>query len=156
MASQRRHKELDELDQKILNELSDDGRISISDLAQKVGLSRNALRNRMAKLEADIVISKYTIKRGDGTSSGEKTVGLIMIDRRDRARGGDVTLALKKIPEVKTCFILSGEFDLIVQVELKDAERLKEICAQIWELPGVQDTRTNFVLSTMVGRRYGL
>jgi len=153
MTSLRSKKQLDKIDEAILNELSDDARIPFAELARKVGLSRNALRNRVAKLEADKVISKYTIERGDGKENSEKTIGLIMIDRRDRMRGADVTLALKNIPEVKTCYVMSGKFDLIVQVEVEEAVRLKEICSQIWELPGVQDTRTNFVLSTIVDRR---
>jgi len=144
---------LDVIDQKILNELSEDARIPISELARKVNLSRNAIRNRLSKLEKNAVITKYTIERGVGHFSQEKTIALIMIDRRDRMYGADVTSALKKIPEVRTCFVLSGKSDLFVQVEVENPGRLKDICAEIWELPGVLDTRTNFVLSTIVDRR---
>ncbi|MGB0901759.1 Lrp/AsnC family transcriptional regulator [Halocynthiibacter sp.] len=144
---------MDRTDQAILNELSENARIPVAELSKKVNLSRNALRNRLSKLEADSIIKKYTIERGAPGPNDTGTIGIIMIDRRDRMRGADVTSALKKIPEVKTCFVLSGRFDLIVQVEVESAERLKQICAEIWDLPGVQDTRTYFALSTIIDRR---
>ena len=153
MRPAERQQSLDSIDLKILSELSVNARIPIAELSKKVNLSRNALRARIGKLESASVIRKYTIDLGDGVSGTERTIGVIMIDRRDRMRGADVTSALKKIPEVKTCFVLSGRFDLIVQVEVDTSERLKEICSEIWKLPGVQDTRTYFALSTIIDRR---
>ncbi len=146
-------RDLDSADQAILNALSEDARMPLATLAKEVNLSRNALRNRLERLERDNVISKYTIMRGDGKPQREKTIALIMIVRRDRMRGADVTTALKKIPEVRACYVMSGKLDLVAHVEVDRNERLNDICAEIWDMPGVIDTRTNIVLSTVVDRK---
>ena len=153
MTNDQHSRRLDPLDQKIINELSANARIPIATLSQRVNLSRNAVRQRIARLERSGVISGYTVRLGEGGPSSEKTIALIMVYRKDRMRGAEVTTAIRKYPEVRSCFVLSGNFDLVVQVEADNPDRLREICTDIWRMPGVEDTRTTFVLSTVLDRR---
>ena len=143
--------QLDNIDRKIIEELLADARIPIATLAERVHLSRNAVRHRVDRLEAQKVITGYTIHLG-GVSK-PKTRAIIRVYRKDRMRGKDVTDAIEKIPEVTTCYVVSGDSDLILHVEAESQERVNAIWSQLSALPGVADTNTAFVLSAVVDRR---
>jgi DNA-binding Lrp family transcriptional regulator len=67
-------------------------------------------------------------------------------------RGGDVLAALKRIPEVVVCEILSGDFDIVVRLEAPSLERVRCIWEDIAQMPGVRDTVTALTLSRVVNR----
>ncbi|MFK0042305.1 Lrp/AsnC family transcriptional regulator [Paenarthrobacter sp. NPDC090517] len=142
----------DEIDAQILAELRRNARISLAQLGEKVLLSRNAVRQRVERLERDGFINGYTIK--ESTGNGTPTVNaVLLIQRQDRMRGGDVIAGLRAIPEIITCDVVSGELDLIARVEAPDAARIQEIWRQVSEFPGVRDTTTALSLSTVIDRQ---
>lgn len=116
-------RQIDETDVKILHELASDARITHAELAQRVNLSRNAVRQRIERLERDKEIAGYTIRRG-GSSSASQIAAIIFVYRHDRMRGADVLLALKKVPEIRSCDVMSGEFDLVLRVEANGPDRI--------------------------------
>jgi len=113
-------------------------------------LSRNAVRQRLERLEADGVIQGYTIIRGRGDQAATRAV--LFVDRVDRMRGVRVLAELKRIPEVVQCDILSGRLDLIVMVEAASAEHLQQVWQQSSALPDVKDIETAVVLSSVIQR----
>ena len=142
----------DEIDVQILAELRRNARISLAQLGEKVLLSRNAVRQRIERLERDGYIHGYTIKESAG--EGSPTVNaVLLIQRHDRMRGGDVIAGLKAIPEIATCDVVSGELDIVVRVEAPDAARIQEIWRQVSEFPGVRDITTALSLSTVIDRQ---
>ncbi|MBP2239158.1 DNA-binding Lrp family transcriptional regulator [Sinorhizobium kostiense] len=141
---------LDRTDEQILVELKANARISHAELSAKVNLSRNAVRVRIERLEREGFIKGYTIVTGDGGSSQHFTTALIFVYRHDRMRGGDVIQALRKIPEVVACDVMTGDFDLLVRVESPEADRIRQIWQLIAEMPGVRDTLTAFALSSVI------
>lgn len=145
---------LDSIDEKILSELARDGRMSHTDLGHRVSLSRNAVRQRVERLERTGRIEGYTIVTG--RSEGAALVsGVLMVYRTDRMRGGDVLAALRSIPEVVICDVLSGDFDLFVRLEARSLERVQAIWEYIAALPGVSDTVTALTLSQVIRRDSG-
>jgi len=141
---------LDQIDQRILEELTRNARISHAELAAKVLLSRNAVRQRIDRMERHGQIQGYTVVSG---SPGHAPVtAYLMIYRKDRVRGSDVVAALQAIPEVVLCDVVSGDFDLIVRLESRSLERIQEIWERIAALPGVKDTVTAMSLSSYVSR----
>jgi Lrp/AsnC family transcriptional regulator, leucine-responsive regulatory protein len=144
---------LDAIDRKILDALQEDARIPVATLAQQVGLSRHAVRHRIDRLEALKVITGYTVRTGERAADAPVVRAIIMVYRRDRMRGADVTSAITRLPEVRYCAVLSGEFDLLVHLEAASQERITEIWQLLAALPGVVDTYTSFVLSPLVDRR---
>lgn len=143
--------ELDAIDHRILEELLADARLPIATLAQRVHLSRHAVRNRLDRLEALKVIAGYTLRLGD--VAAPKARAILRVYRKDRMRGRDVTEAIARIPEVTVCYVVSGDSDLVLHIEADSQERINAIWAQLAALPGVADTNTAFVLSTVVDRR---
>lgn len=145
---------LDAIDEKIIGELARNARLSHAELAQRVLLSRNAVRQRIGRLERAGHIQGYTIIRpGEDDARRNAVSALVLVYRSDRMRGGDVLAALKSIPEVVLCDVLSGEFDLMVRIEAASLERVQGIWEQIAGTPGVRDTVTALTLSQVVNRR---
>jgi DNA-binding Lrp family transcriptional regulator len=145
---------VDTTDDKIIAELTRNARISHSELAGKVLLSRNAVRQRVERLEREGHIAGYTIVRA-GDDTGDLVSALVLVYRQDRMRGGDVLVALKRIPEVVICEILSGDFDIMVRLEAASLERVRDIWEDIAQMPGVRDTVTALTLSSVVDRPRG-
>ncbi|CAN7275194.1 Lrp/AsnC family transcriptional regulator [Pararhizobium sp. LjRoot238] len=143
---------LDRADERILAELTRNARIAHAELAAKVNLSRNAIRQRIDRLERDGLIQGYTIVVGDGRPAASTIAAMMFVYRHDRMRGGDVIHALRCIREVVSCDVMSGEFDLVVRVEATEADRIRQVWQEISALPGVRDTLTAFALSSMIQR----
>ncbi|QCJ01025.1 Lrp/AsnC family transcriptional regulator [Agrobacterium larrymoorei] len=142
---------IDRADERILSELGRNARIAHADLALRVNLSRNAVRKRIERLERDGLIKGYTILRGAGTQSGV-SAALLLVYLHDRMRGGDVVNAIQNMPEVVSCDVVSGEFDLVVRLEAGDADQIRKVWHDISSLTGVRDTLTAFVLALPVRR----
>ncbi len=141
---------LDRTDEQIVAALKANARTSHAELSAKVNLSRNAVRVRIERLEREGFIKGYTIITGDGATSRNVTTALVFVYRHDRMRGGDVIQALRKIPEVVACDVMTGDFDLLVRVESSKADRITQIWHLIAEMPGVRDTLTSFALSSVI------
>jgi Lrp/AsnC family leucine-responsive transcriptional regulator len=142
---------LDAIDRNILDALSADARIPLAVLAGKLGLSRQSVRQRIDRLEGLKVITGYTIRRA-APIAADLVRAVMLVYRKDRMRGADVTSAIAKIPEVVDCAILSGEIDLMVRIEADSHERINQIWSEISSLAGVQNITTCFVLSALVAR----
>ena len=143
---------MDAIDQKIVAELTRNARVPYAELASKVLLSRNAVRQRIERLERQGHIAGYTIVRA-GAETGEVVSAFVLVYRQDRMRGGDVLAAITRIPEVVICEILSGDFDIMVRLEAPSLERIRGIWEDIARMPGVRDTVTALTLSSVVNRR---
>ena len=106
--------QLDNFDHKIIQALTDNARISITALSHLVNLSRNAVTNRMSKLEKSGFINGYTTILGDGLTNSESVDAAIMVFRKDRMRNKEVIEYANKVPEIKSCYIMSGEYDIFL------------------------------------------
>ncbi|WP_433675048.1 Lrp/AsnC family transcriptional regulator [Microbacterium gorillae] len=142
---------LDDIDQHLLAALSAGARVSMATLATQVHLSRNAVRQRIERMERDGVIAGYTVVRGN--ASRPRVTAMVMVYRADRMRGEHVIDALRGIAEVTRCDVLSGAYDLFVTIEADSMERVGQIWEQIAALPGVADTVTSVSLSRAIDRR---
>lgn len=144
---------MDSINETIMAELSRNSRISHAELAHRVLLSRNAVRQRIERLEKQGHIRGYTIVRDEDTATGDFVSALVLVYRQDRMRGGDVLATLGHIPEVVLCEVLSGDFDLMVRLEARSLERIRDIWEDIAQMPGVGDTVTAFTLCRVINRR---
>lgn len=148
-------KHLDQIDRRILAELAEDARVPLVTLAARVHLSRNAVRQRMERMERDGAIAGYTIVRGHAADEPRPVSAMLLVYRADRMRGAQVLAELRGIPEVVRCDILAGEFDLLVTLEGDSMDRIGEVWERIAALPDVADTVTAVSLATVIDRRAG-
>lgn len=143
------HSELDTIDKKIIQALTDNARIPVSDLSRLVNLSRNAVAHRIQRLEKTNIIKGYQVILGDGSPATDVVVAIMMVYRKDRMRGTEVIKYVEKVSEVVSCYIMSGEYDVILNVQARSHERIHQIWQDISGLASVDDTRTTFALSAV-------
>lgn len=143
---------LDEIDEQLLTELTKNARASLVTLGERVHLSRNAVRQRVERMERDGIISGYTVIQGKNRVGGHSIRANMFIYRADRMRGDSVLATVRVIPEVVRCDILSGDFDLLVTLEAESAGRIQAIWEQVAALPDVANTITSLTLATTVNR----
>ncbi|MFO1067072.1 MAG: Lrp/AsnC family transcriptional regulator [Geminicoccaceae bacterium] len=139
---------LDAIDVRILRELQADGRLSNVALAERVGLSPSPCLRRVRRLEEDGVIAGYRALL-DRTKVGLGLTAFvaIRIEAHHDERAAEVQEALRAMPEVVACHLVSGEADFLLEVVLPDLaayERL--LLGRLLKLPGVRDIRTSFAM----------
>lgn len=143
---------MDEVDQRLVAELRRDGRASLSDLADRLHLSRATVRARMERLTERGDIAGFTVlTRADVTAAPVRGLMLIGIE----GKGGERLMArLAGLPSVQAVHSTNGRWDLIVELGTQTLQELDETLHRIRSLDGVTTSETNLLLSTrMAGRR---
>ena len=143
---------MEETDLRLIAELRRDGRASLSDLAERLSLSRATVRSRMERLVARGEIAGFTVlTRGDVTAAPVR--GLMMIGIE--GRGGEKIMArLSGLPAVMAVHSTNGKWDLIVELSTQTLLELDEVIHRIRNIEGVMTSETNLLLSTRrAGRR---
>lgn len=137
---------LDEIDQRLIAELRRDGRAALSDLADRLNLSRATVRARMERLTTKGEIAGFTVlTRGDVTEAPVR--GLMMIGIE--GRGGEKVMArLAGIPAVMAVHSTNGKWDLIAELATQTLLDLDEVIHRIRNIDGVMTSETNLLLST--------
>lgn len=137
---------LDEVDQRLIAELRRDGRAALSDLADRLNLSRATVRARMERLTSKGEIAGFTVlTRGDVTEAPVR--GLMMIGIE--GRGGEKVMArLAGIPAVMAVHSTNGKWDLIAELATQTLLDLDEVIHRIRNIDGVMTSETNLLLST--------
>ncbi|GGM38960.1 Lrp/AsnC family transcriptional regulator [Microbacterium saperdae] len=141
---------LDQIDRRILAALTEDARVPLVTLAAHVHLSRNAVKQRMDRMERQGVIAGYTVT--PGRIGASPVSAIVMVYRSDRMRGGGVIAEISQIPEVRRCDVLSGDFDLLVTLEAESMDRIGEIWELLAAVPGVANTVTAVSLTRVIDR----
>ena len=142
---------LDEIDEHLLSLLEKDARKPVVALAKAVGLSRTAVQGRMARLEDEGSIRRYTIIRGREREDAPVTAILLLsIGTRPCA---SVIHRFEAWPEVMSCWSVAGPtVDAVLVVQTATNEALGEIRARLADIPGVSSITTAPVLKTIVDR----
>ena len=148
--------QIDKFDRKIIEILTDNARISITELSSIINLSRNAVTNRINKLETSGLIKGYTTIFGDVVADNRLVVAAIMVFRKDRMRDKDVIDYANKVQEIKSCYVVSGEYDIFLLIKAPSQERIHEIWTDVSNLESVKHTETIFVLSETKGSLHSI
>jgi DNA-binding Lrp family transcriptional regulator len=141
---------LDQIDRRILAALTEDARVPLVTLAAQVHLSRNAVKQRMDRMERQGVIAGYTVT--PGRAGVPPVSAIVLVYRSDRMRGGGVIAQISQIPEVRRCDVMSGDFDLLVTLEADSMDRIGEIWELLAAVPGVANTVTAVSLTRVIDR----
>lgn len=149
--NQRSSGEIDPFDRKILDLLRQDGRISIADLARKVGLSKTPCQVRVRRLIANGTIRGFRAVV-DPVRLGLDHVAFAEVklsDTREAALEA-FRLAVLKIPEVEECHMIASSFDYLLKVRTADIRRYREVLGErISSLPHVASTSTFVAMETI-------
>lgn len=135
---------LDDFDRKILEELQKNGRVTVTELAQKVGLSKTPCQIRMKKLEEAGYILGYRAEV-DQAKLGAGHIAFVQVKLSDtRSSSLDAfNAAARKISEIEECHMIASSFDYLLKVRTKDIGTYRRVLGEkISEMPHVAQTST--------------
>lgn len=136
---------VDDLDLAILGELTQDSRTSARQLAAKLGVSAPTIGERMGRLESNGVITRYTAEI-NWDALGQSQGVYVAVDVGDRSLVAEVLQELWAIPEVETISLVTGEWDLIVRLRVRDYNHMRSILIdRVWQIPEQQVSMTTMM-----------
>jgi Lrp/AsnC family leucine-responsive transcriptional regulator len=137
---------LETIDRAILRQLVRDGRCTLTDLAERVGLSVSAVHQRVRRLEQRGALRGYAA-RLDMEQLGLPLTALISLTPIDPAAPDDYPSRLQELPQIEACYSVAGNESYILLVRVASPSGLEELLRLIRESANVS-TRTTVVLST--------
>jgi Lrp/AsnC family transcriptional regulator, leucine-responsive regulatory protein len=144
-------REFDEIDRHILELLQDDARLTNIELADKVGLTPSPCLRRLKQLEQGNVINRYrAILNRVEVGLGLTVFVNIKVERHHDTEANAFREAVRSLPEVVSCHLISGDSDFLLQVVLPDLAGYETfLVGTLLKLPSVKDIRSNFAIQTI-------
>lgn len=143
--------DLDSFDQAILRILQQDGRLSVTDLATRISLSKSPTQARLRRLEKAGFITGYQA-RVDHHRLGRGHVAFVEVklsDTREAALKAFNT-AVRALVEIEECHMIAGAFDYLLKVRSADIMDYRQILAEkISSLPHVASTSTHVAMESV-------
>ena len=141
----------DRIDREILRQLQEHGRLPIVELASRVNLTKTPCAQRVRRLEEAGVIRGY---RAD-LDPAHLNAGHVLVVQVTMGKTSEDALerfneAVRRIPEVQSCYMLAGNFDYLLKVRTRDINHYRTVLrAQIGQLPHVDQTNSYVALEVV-------
>ena len=145
---------LDRYDVRILDILSRDGRIAVSDLAEKVGLSKSPCHVRIRRLVEDGYITGFHAAL-DHSKLGRDHVAFVEVKLNDTSERAltEFNQAVGGISEVEQCHMIAGPFDYLLKVRTRDMREYRQVLGEVIStLPHVASTSTHVSMESVKDR----
>ena len=142
---------IDNYDRKILRALQRDGRLSYTELGKLVGLTTTPCIERVRKLERQGYITDYSAN----LDPKKLETGLIVFVQISLSRSGQPSFsmfrdAIKALPEVQECHLVTGHFDFLVKARVKDMTAYRDFLENhLLTVKGVKDSTSIAVMETV-------
>lgn len=145
------YRDLDRIDESILQELERDGRLSIVDLAARVNLTNTPCSERVKKLEKLGYIRKYKAVLDKALlGMGHLTVVQVSLAATGANYLNEFNAAVRGISEIETCLMIAGSFDYVLTVRTRDIAHFRDVLGdQINKLPGIHQTNSFAVMEVV-------
>ena len=143
---------MDEYDRKILSVLSIEGRISMTALGERVGLSKTPVTARVKRLEEEGVITGYRATLS-ASKLGVEHIAFLEVklsDTREKALDA-FNQAVRAISEVEACHMIAGGFDYLIKVRTSDIFAYRQVLGeQLSRLTNVASTSTYISMQSVI------
>lgn len=145
---------MDAIDAKIIHALQKDGRMTVIDLAEHVGLSATPCARRLERLQRDGIITGYTAQVDPERLGLGVTIFIsVELEKQDRNAIEAFEKAIRRCDEVMECYLMTGSRDILLRVVAKDLNAFDAFLEnRLMKIPGIRNLRSNFALRTMVKR----
>ena len=142
---------MDKTDRKILAELQRNGRASLQEISQAVGLSSTPCWTRMKRMEDTGVIERYTVNlNAEALGLGETVMVQVTLDSHSDNTLEKFGEILAAIPEVMEAYLVSGEYDYLLRIAVKDTKDYERLLREkLYRIKGIRHSKSSFVLRTL-------
>ncbi len=143
--------QLDEYDNSILKAVSTDGRITVTELANRINLSKSPTQARLKRLENSGYIKGYTAQLNP-QKLGLAHIAFVEVKLTDTRESALAAFndAVMKIKEVEQCHMIAGSFDYLLKVRSSSMSNYRTVLGdQISSLPNVSHTSTHVVMESV-------
>ncbi|MEZ5661682.1 MAG: Lrp/AsnC ligand binding domain-containing protein [Burkholderiaceae bacterium] len=142
------HRDLDRIDLNILRRLQADARITMTDLAEAVGLSVTPCAERVRRLERERFILGYAARLNPGRLG---LALLVYVELKLAAKSGAMfdrfRREVSRIPSVLDCHLISGDFDYLIKARIPEIGAYRRLLGdRLLALPGVTESRSYVVM----------
>jgi len=135
---------LDDTDREIIELLQEDGRMPFLAIAEKLGLAEGTVRRRVSRLLDEKILRIVGI--AEPFKIGLYTVAIVGL-KVERGRIDDTAESLADLPEVRSVALSTGNWDLVIQVAVKNNDELLTfLIKKLSDIPGILNTGTSLVL----------
>ena len=135
---------LDAYDLKIIDALMQDGRLAVTELAKRIGISKSPCQARLKKLQQNGYILGFRAQV-DYAKLNMEQVAFVEVKMSDthEAMLESFNEATKLIPEIEECHLIAGSFDYLLKIRTSDVTAYRKVLGEsISTLPGVASTST--------------
>ncbi len=141
---------LDEVDVQILSLLQSDGRITNAELAKRVGLSPPSVLQRVRALEkAGLIRGYFAILDAERLGMRITALAMISLSLHQEQPIERFRRSVQDIPEILECYHVSGEFDFLLKIVVKDIRSYEQLIREkLSKIKGIHQIRSSFVLGT--------
>ena len=135
---------IDRIDREILRQLQKHGRLPVVELANRVNLTKTPCAQRVRRLEeAGIILGYQANLNPEKMNAGHILVVQVTLDKTSEDALERFNEAVRKIPEVQSCFMVAGNFDYLIKVRTHDINHYRAVlAAKIGQLPHVHQTHS--------------
>lgn len=142
---------MDKIDRKILRILQIDARASLQEIGQQAGLSASPCWERIRKMEQSGVIEGFTVRLNAQALGLNDTVMVqVTLDSHSDNTLEKFGETLAAIPEVVEAYLLSGEYDYLLRVAVKDTRDYERLLREkLYKIKGIRHSKSSFVLRTL-------
>ena len=138
------------IDQQLIGKLRENARRSTSEIARELGVSRSTVNSRIKRLEDTGVIRGYTLEYGEDYANQLVSAHvLIKVNQQLTAR---TNRDLRQVPEIRAVYAISGDYDLIAEIEAVSTASLSQTLDRIGNFEGVERTNSSVILETKFRR----
>lgn len=140
---------LDVIDKKILEHLQQDSKITNKELSNALHLSVTAIFERIKRLERNAIISKYVaLVKPENVEKSFMVLTQIKLVQHTKNNVMRFEAEVIKLPEVLECYHVSGEYDYILKVMVKDMEAYREfMLSKLTSLDHIGSTQSTFIIN---------
>ena len=139
---------MDKLDYEILECLKRNSREKASAISRQINLSVSAVLERIHKMETQGVIKGYTVVTNK-KMLGMGMLAVMEISLEHPKYYDSFTGLINSMPEIVSCYYMTGDFDFILKIYAQDSDDLEQIHKRIKSIHGVSSTRTYITLKTV-------
>lgn len=146
-------RDLDNTDRRILELLQRDGRLSMTQLAEQIGLSTSPCTERVRRLEREGVITGYHAHLSPAAMGRGM---LVFVELKMSTKSDEIFNQVKRqiavVPEVLDCHLVSGDFDYLIKARIREMADYRKLLGNILlKLPGAVESRSYVVMEELKG-----